>query len=82
MAITVTELIEILQELPGDLRILSQIDDEGNGYHNTRGAEIGWIEKTRSHWVEEVHSEEYFEGEDWFGYTPDKSDYDEVVVIY
>jgi hypothetical protein len=74
---TVSELIEHLQELPGDARVLLQKDSEGNGYKQTYGAEVAYSDDAEEYQPESAHSEEDL-AEDYC----DLNDYEKVVVIY
>ncbi len=74
---TVTELIEALSALPGDLIVFSQEDDEGNGYKRVNGVELGFTEDVDDYSPEFIHSEEYLLED-----NDDPDNYDKVVVIY
>jgi len=60
---TVTELIELLKELPGDSILVMQADSEGNGYSPMSGAEAAFYEPD-STWSGQVIDEDYLEGHD------------------
>lgn len=75
--ITVSELIDTLAQLPGNMRVLLQKDAEGNGYRQTYGAAIAYIDEPEAWEPEFAYSQEDLE-EDYC----DLNDYTKVVVIY
>ena len=71
----ISELIKILEaikEVHGDLNILQQRDQEGNGYDWSRGAEVGYV----------TDDMEYCYSSEEKAVSDAQEDWEEVVVIY
>ena len=69
---TVAELIMWLSNLPADMKVITQKDDEGNGYRKANGVELVYVEDSRAHEIEILELED----------GDDPREFDEVVVIW
>ena len=66
------KVLEKIKEQYGDLQIIQQADQEGNGYDWCRGAEVGYLTEDMEHC--------YSSEED--AVSDDQEEWEEVVVIY